>query len=45
MGLLTFNVSNAGHRMIISFGSKETERIWNGEWVKKIPNQIQETGR
>lgn len=31
--------------MIISFGSKETERIWNGEWVKKIQNKIQEIGR
>ena len=31
--------------MILSFGSKETERIWNGEWVKKLPNEIQETGR
>ena len=31
--------------MILSFGSKDTERIWNGEWVKKIPNEIQETGR
>ena len=31
--------------MIISFGAKETEKIWNGERVKKIPNQIQEIGR
>lgn len=31
--------------MIVSFGSKETERIWNGEWVKKLPNKIQEIGR
>jgi proteic killer suppression protein len=31
--------------MIVTFGSKETERIWQGEWVKKIPNEIQETGR
>ena len=31
--------------MILSFGSKETESIWNGEWVKKLPNEIQETGR
>jgi proteic killer suppression protein len=31
--------------MIISFGSKETEKIWIGEWVKKIPNEIQEIGR
>jgi proteic killer suppression protein len=31
--------------MIVSFGNKETEKIWNGEWVKKLPNDIQETGR
>jgi toxin HigB-1 len=31
--------------MILSFGSKDTERIWNGEWVKKIPKEIQEVGR
>ena len=31
--------------MIVSFGSKETEKIWNGERIKKIPNEIQEIGR
>jgi len=31
--------------MIISFGTKETEKIWNGERVKKIPIKIQKTGR
>ncbi len=31
--------------MIISFGSKETEKIWEGEWIKKIPIEIQQTGR
>lgn len=31
--------------MIISFGNKDTERIWDGEWVKKIPNEVQQTGR
>ena len=31
--------------MIISFGTKQTEKIWNGERVKKIPNEIQEIGR
>ena len=31
--------------MIISFGTKETEKIWLGERVKKIPNQIQEVAR
>jgi len=31
--------------MIISFGSTDTEKIWDGERVKKLPNEIQETGR
>jgi proteic killer suppression protein len=31
--------------MIISFGTKETEKIWNGERVKKIPIEIQKSGR
>jgi proteic killer suppression protein len=31
--------------MIISFGTKETEKIWNGERVKKIPIEIQKIGR
>lgn len=31
--------------MILSFGSKETEKIWNGERVAKLPNEIQEIGR
>jgi proteic killer suppression protein len=31
--------------MIISFGSKETEKIWNGERVKGLPMEIQEIGR
>ncbi|MDZ7605134.1 MAG: type II toxin-antitoxin system RelE/ParE family toxin [Cyclobacteriaceae bacterium] len=31
--------------MIISFGSKDTEKIWNGERVRKIPLEIQEVGR
>jgi len=31
--------------MILSFGSKQTEQIWNGVRVKKIPIQIQNTGR
>ncbi len=31
--------------MIISFGTKETEKIWNGERVNKLPNEIQETAR
>jgi len=31
--------------MIVSFGNKETEKIWNGEWSKKLPNEIQEIAR
>jgi proteic killer suppression protein len=31
--------------MIISFGSKETEKIWNGIVVKKPSREIQELGR
>lgn len=27
--------------MIKSFGSTETEKIWRGEFSKKIPNEIQ----
>jgi len=31
--------------MIISFGNKETEKIWNGERVKGLPMEIQDIGR
>ena len=31
--------------MIISFGNSETEMIWQGQRVKRIPNEIQEVGR
>lgn len=31
--------------MIRSFGNSETEKIWNGIRVSKLPNQIQEIGR
>ena len=31
--------------MILSFGSKETEKVSLGEWVKKLPGEIQEIGR
>lgn len=31
--------------MIISFGSKETEKIWNGVRIKKMPIEIQNIGR
>ena len=31
--------------MIISFGNSETEKVWNGERVKKLPFEIQNIGR
>ena len=31
--------------MIVSFGSKDSEKIWNGDPVKKIPIDIQQAGR
>jgi proteic killer suppression protein len=31
--------------MILSFGSKETEKVWNGERVRKWPLVIQTRGR
>ena len=31
--------------MIISFRNKESEKVWFGERVKKLPNEIQRTGR
>lgn len=31
--------------MIVSFGNSETEKVWNGTRVKKLPNEIQNIGR
>jgi proteic killer suppression protein len=31
--------------MIVSFGSKQTEQIWNGFRVRKMPVEIQNVGR
>ena len=31
--------------MITSFGSKVTEKIWNGDRVKNLPQEIQQIGR
>jgi proteic killer suppression protein len=31
--------------MITSFGSKETEKIWNGDRVKNLPPEVQQIGR
>ena len=40
MTLLTRKVG-----VISSFKNKETQKIWDGERVKSIPNDIQEIGR
>jgi toxin HigB-1 len=31
--------------MVVSFGSKETEKVWRGEYVKRLPKEIQHIGR
>lgn len=31
--------------MIVSFGSKNTSKIWNGERVKNLPYEIQQSAR
>ena len=31
--------------MILTFGSKDTGKIWNGERAKRIPLEIQQIGR
>ena len=31
--------------MILTFGNVDTEKIWNGTWVKKLPKEIQQVGR
>jgi toxin HigB-1 len=31
--------------MILSFGTRDTEKIWNGERIKKLPIEIQQAGR
>lgn len=31
--------------MVLSFGNKEIEKIWNGEISKKLPKDIQEVAR
>jgi proteic killer suppression protein len=31
--------------MIITFGNTETEKVWKGERVKKLPAEIQNIGR
>jgi hypothetical protein len=43
--ILTFDVSIVYFSMIVSFGNSDTEKIWNGERVKNLPNEIQQAGR
>jgi toxin HigB-1 len=31
--------------MILTFGSRDTEKVWNGERIKRIPTEIQQFGR
>jgi len=31
--------------MILSFGHPDTEKIWNGIRVSRLPNEVQHTGR
>lgn len=31
--------------MIISFGNSDTEKIWNGERIKRLSKEIQDVGR
>lgn len=31
--------------MIISFGNKESEKVWLGDRVKKLPNEVQQVAR
>lgn len=31
--------------MLLSFGSKETKKIWEGTRMSRLPNKIQEIGR
>ena len=39
------NIKQLVRNMIISFGDKNTEKIWNGMAVKKPSIEIQEIGR
>ncbi len=37
-------VTNGGS-MLISFGDKDTKKVWEGERVRGLPTEIQEIGR
>ena len=40
MAVLTQDIT-----MIVSFGNSDTEKVWNGIRVKKLPTEIQNIGR
>lgn len=42
--MLNFGISN-GIRMIITFGNHDSEDVWLGNWVKRLPMEIQNRGR
>jgi len=42
---LPLSILMVGVIMILSFGDKETEMIWDGERVKTLPLEIQTVGR
>ena len=42
---LPLTLVTENNTMIVSFGSKETEHIWDGIRVKKMPLHIQNVGR
>ena len=39
------NAFRYDHLVIRTFGDKETERIWNGDLSRRLPNQIQALAR
>ena len=42
---LSSTIVTLDRSMIISFRSSDTEKIWNGIRIKKLPNEIQNIGR
>jgi proteic killer suppression protein len=42
---LLLTLVTQGVSMVVSFGSKETEKIWRGAFVKRWPNELQEIAR
>ena len=42
---LSLTLVTSGGSMLISFGDKDTKKIWEGERVRGLPTEIQEIGR